>query len=1832
MSQIKDHDHQQKEEPRYSIHLITDKQIYTHGEIIYVCAFLVHAYKETLFPKRPTGKLLNRIGNAIFTIRGQDVKEIYEKRIKAINCSKYDFQYTIPNDISVGQYSLQIKHLNGNAIAPSKAKIIHIKEYHFRGFYPKMKFFKKFYKAGDQVKAILKVDKRNSKLKEQTKVKMQVVIDQNAFSEDLFLLDNKGTCLIQFQLPKESFHSQVVINYQIMENDHRVSHQQHVPILSDPNLIVNFYPEGGILVDKCNCKVYLETFTRINNWKKQPISIVAEVGYLSSRNNRFQTLKKNPIIVETDEQGRGQFMIMNCDRKMNYLLKLIKPKHMIYKKLPTVKPLKARGYSNVENNNNLEIDGLVLSSIKNVYNYGEKILINLQGIRGNQYKVCLYKRERLIHKKQIILSNNHNLKKNQPMRDLTKKPRKSKQQEIFKRNLQLNPENYSGVLRITVYQEINSQEIPVSEKLIFIHPKEKIFLNFQLLKKKYYSNEKAEIIINSTNSTGKPIETNVCLRIIDNSIYSMTHNNNRNPQLLEMIYLENEVNDLLCPNIYINTNNNNSIDQNDEKKSNMNIDLLLGTQGWRKFIYSKKINNKKIILNEKEQRLLILNSHEINKLEIYLHYLIIKRQNKKLTLSITETETLRDIKRMIERRYSIPRKNQKAFFYDWLKDDRLKQINFDKPLHLIINNKKEIKNFEYIYLKYDNKKDVKIKFNIKLYIKNNHTLNDIREKIYDLYRIEKKFYIKYNELTFDKGNETFLSIKKTIEKKKNLAQNDNLKFQICYHIYDITFKLIKKNNTQNYESDTNTNLKSGHNKKSCPKSDSHQENNNLKFNSLFDSLRIIDDLYLFVSNKLDNKKIFFQLYYKNKNLSQYRFKRITDSIIKKKCTISLIEIDKMKKINLRIYYRKKINNLKVKQLLTIRELKLIISQKIGISGENQRLFLNKKRIVQYNTILLDLNITNNSEIVLKNYLEMKMIIFIQLLKKDTFQLNIKPNNTIKELKNLIQSKINLQSKDQILNYHGVQLEDNRQIKDYNILESSKLFLIRALKRKGSNNSTLLDNFLLNNLFQNNGLFKYNKIDKDVNNGKSEIKKQANDHSESGSDMDRVYAHKRNDNSAQSQHQDYTQTLYFNPNLSLKKDKKSKKCSNKIFFDLSDSSRVYRIIADCYSYKGIYGSTNSFIIPNEKSFSLKADLPSQLGPSDQPTIHLFLYNNTKKKLNLQYSIQMKEINNQKIFKIYKFNWKINSKKRAKKEFFLNMQQFNIINSKIEIVFSAKDALNPLINDTKIYQCDVKSQYYKENIYFNGILSTNNLKNINSFFLPKEKNIIANSLKSKFKVYKSSIEYLYQFYKIIKKGDNFGSILHLISTIYPLIMIRNIFFKINDKINFENRILLKTFKYLDHINLQLKKFECKNGGFSLFINQKKDLEITALVFSLLSDLDKKNSDVDERILKRTFNWIVNNLQKNKHLDSNDLNFLKKKLYTIWYISQNKSIDNKPIMEIFNNYYKMALNSYKNEPVLISLISLILFNLKNKKESLQLITNLLPVLKKIGKNMMKKKQKSFDKSDDSAREVISLILLNLFNYKETFVNKIQKYFRIIFTHFNLYRDNYNHSIILSLKIINKYFQIQKINVVNSLIFELKYNNNLIIDSQFNNNKSKFNNQLNKSSKFNQKNEMKLQINNNLQSKFNFPYILQINYYHKNIKIMKDCLLDFKINFIGNNFHKIKMNEYVPIKIKLRNTSEKKLGKIIIIIKIPSGLIPISEYFNELQKNGVIDNFDLSHKSEMKLYLSTFLQNEQINFTIFLYSKYPGKYESPISYAYEYYNSQYKAFSKLNDIIISY
>jgi len=196
------------------------------------------------------------------------------------------------------------------------------------------------------------------------------------------------------------------------------------------------------------------------------------------------------------------------------------------------------------------VGGIVLRSAADRFAANEPVRVQVAAAKSRQVTIVLSKRE-------VELTRvTRQLQANQPSE--VRLPSKSAAE---------------GVLRVTVWSD---DKKPLAERLVFRAPARSVNVQLSFDRSGYTPGSQARLTVKTTDSAGKPLSALVGLTVTDDSILEMIDKREQAPRLPLMVLFEDDVRELADAHVYLDERN---------PVAPRAIDLLLGTQGWRRFAF-----------------------------------------------------------------------------------------------------------------------------------------------------------------------------------------------------------------------------------------------------------------------------------------------------------------------------------------------------------------------------------------------------------------------------------------------------------------------------------------------------------------------------------------------------------------------------------------------------------------------------------------------------------------------------------------------------------------------------------------------------------------------------------------------------------------------------------------------------------------------------------------------------------------------------------------------------------------------------------------------------------------------------------------------------------------------------------------------------------------------------------------------------------------------------------------------------------------------------------------------------------------------------------------------
>lgn len=537
-------------EERYLTHLSTDKPLYREGETLYARGVILDAHDRKPLPEdqraMATFEIVGPKGDTIAS--GQTASE---KAVLGVS-------WKVPEGTPGGEYTLKISYpWQGHAPAQRK---FDIRAYRAPRLKTQIVFLRDGYGPGDTVQASVDIKRAEGGVPEGAKVTAVARVDGEEVARVPAAMNEEGVASAKFDLPDKMDRGEGTLAFIIEDGGVTETATKTLPILLQ-TLDIQFYPEGGDLIAGLANRVYFEARTPWGDPADLKGTIIEKMeeapGAAASAVVRGDQGVKPLAEIMTVHEGRGRFEFKPAAGKQ-YVLKIDTPTGIERTfDLPAVKD-----------------QGVVMSSDAATFSAGEPVELRVQSSAGmslDQMRVTLRKREREVA--TGTFGSGPNLSGIEPT---------AKGARLGLSRL-APPADVSGILIATVWDKEGK---PLAERLIYREPAHRINVSVEQDiegGEGYYPGAKPKLTVRTTDEDGKPVAATVGVTVTDDSVLEMIDKRDQAPRLPAMALLESDVKELRAPHAYL-------ADEPFEEAGkrvdpDIALDLLLGTQGWRRFAF-----------------------------------------------------------------------------------------------------------------------------------------------------------------------------------------------------------------------------------------------------------------------------------------------------------------------------------------------------------------------------------------------------------------------------------------------------------------------------------------------------------------------------------------------------------------------------------------------------------------------------------------------------------------------------------------------------------------------------------------------------------------------------------------------------------------------------------------------------------------------------------------------------------------------------------------------------------------------------------------------------------------------------------------------------------------------------------------------------------------------------------------------------------------------------------------------------------------------------------------------------------------------------------------------
>ena len=461
-------------------------------------------------------------GQAILKIKGPRQNEV-ATLAAPLTDSTAGFAWQVPEGSPGGRYQVSAEFMG----SPTAVRDFEIRAYKPPRLKSQIEFLREGYGPGEEVSAVVKVTRAEGGVPEGARLTAIARVDgREAAKIENLSLDAEGNGRATFTLPASIDRGEGSLAFVIEDGGQVETASKTIPILMS-NMDISFYPEGGEMVAGLPARVYVQALRPDG----KPADLSGQVVRLDKKGQPLDTGQVAEL--NTLHEGRG-FTDFTPQAGESYALRLSKPAGI--DKLFPLPPARA--------------SGAVIHSEKPAFAFSEPVKLTIESTDDSKATyVTLYHREKQAAWAELKPGRNE---------------------------ISLEPGEAEGVLMATVWDRSGK---PLAERLIFRQPKFAVKIKLSPEPAKADASPvpggKMKLKVETTDENGKPVEAVVGLAVTDDALLEMVETRDQAPSLPVMVLLENEVTDLADAAVYFDSENPNAA---------RDIDLLLGVQGWRRFV------------------------------------------------------------------------------------------------------------------------------------------------------------------------------------------------------------------------------------------------------------------------------------------------------------------------------------------------------------------------------------------------------------------------------------------------------------------------------------------------------------------------------------------------------------------------------------------------------------------------------------------------------------------------------------------------------------------------------------------------------------------------------------------------------------------------------------------------------------------------------------------------------------------------------------------------------------------------------------------------------------------------------------------------------------------------------------------------------------------------------------------------------------------------------------------------------------------------------------------------------------------------------------------------
>jgi hypothetical protein len=525
--------------PVYMTHLATDKPLYQPGEVVHFRSLTLEraSLKPADEPLNLQYVVRDPLGVETAVVAGTTLLTAADGKpiagpdgtpVHGIGAG----EWTIPPTATGGEYTLAVKETNGR-LAEEKRKFL-VNRYQAARLNKELEWSRKSFGPGDEVVANCKVTNASGAVANQP-VTAEAVVDGKHIPVPCGPTNSAGAVAVRFTLPKQIEKGEGSLSVAFTDGGNQDSLVKPIPIALK-KLLVDFYAEGGDLVAGALNRVYFQARTTLGKPADLKGRVIDESGHVMATAETLTDANEPGI-----NQGVGRFEF-TPEAGHSYRLMIDRPTGTEGEfKLPNVKT-----------------DGVILTALSEVSGDPDPIRVRVTS-RGADRALLVgaYARGRLLDHQRVSVPAGQ-------FAEVDLKPQAG----------------LGGVTRLTVFEEAEGnggkkELTPRAERLVFRKPASTLHVTVKPDKGRYTPGEHVTLSFTAQDEKNQAAPAIAMVGVVNKSVVTMADEKTFRAMPTHFL-LTSEVRrpeDLEHADVLLGSH----------PKAAAALDLLLGTQGWRRF-------------------------------------------------------------------------------------------------------------------------------------------------------------------------------------------------------------------------------------------------------------------------------------------------------------------------------------------------------------------------------------------------------------------------------------------------------------------------------------------------------------------------------------------------------------------------------------------------------------------------------------------------------------------------------------------------------------------------------------------------------------------------------------------------------------------------------------------------------------------------------------------------------------------------------------------------------------------------------------------------------------------------------------------------------------------------------------------------------------------------------------------------------------------------------------------------------------------------------------------------------------------------------------------------